>query len=96
MDDRTLRKLSAAAEHERFVAGQATAAVEAAQAKLEKVEAQQRDAVDIARRELAEAEAAAEDAAARADEAEDAYRAVADGVSVTAAAQSAAASGKAT
>lgn len=91
MDERKLRKLAAAAEHERWVADRADEAVASVAGKLAKAEA----LVAAARDEQAEAKRVAKDAEQRARAAETAYRESADGASVTATAGTAAAKVKA-
>lgn len=78
MDDRELRKLQSAAEHERTVADAASAAVDSVAVKVERAKA----AVVAAEEAFTETERDAELAAARADAAEVAYREAADGMDV--------------
>lgn len=83
MDEQVLRKLSAAAEHERWVADRAGEAVESVGAKLAKAEA----LVDAARDEAREAADVADAAETRALAAEQAYRDAADNADMTVSAQ---------
>jgi hypothetical protein len=78
VDDRELRKLQSAAEHERGVADAATTAVDLVAAKVERAKA----AVIAAEDAFAGTEREAELTAARADAAEAAYREAADGMDV--------------
>ena len=89
MDERALRKLAAAAEHERQQAGVLAQAVPAIEAKVERA----RDEVEAALASLEEARAVAAAAEERAVAAEDTYRRAADGQPVTAAAGLATGSG---
>lgn len=90
MDDRTLRKLAAAAEYERRVLESAAHACVNATEKVARTE----DAVVAARDAQAEAERAVGEARDRSDAAEVAYREAANGQPLAAGAQ--AATGKAT
>lgn len=86
-----LRKLQAAAEHERDVATAASTAVPLVAAKVERAKAD----VVSAEQSLLEAQHEADDTAVRAEAAEAAYRDAADGADVAANAGVAAATGKA-
>lgn len=93
MDERTARKLRAAAEHERRVADLAAEAVTDLEAKMERDVARMQEALDNARAEADAAEtlaAVAEQAAIDAG----ATPGLVDGPSVTAVAQTATAKGK--
>ena len=91
LDDKALRKMAAAAEHEAKVAEAAAEAVPRVANKLKRAEADVKAAVVA----LDEAEQDAADCATRAEEAREAYRSAADGVPVTAQAQTAQVKGKA-
>ena len=80
MDERALRKLAAAAEHERQQATVLTEAVPCIEEKVERAKA----AVVAAEESLEEARADAEAAEARARQAEAAYQRAADGQPITA------------
>jgi len=91
VDERELRKLQSAAEHERGVANAAAAAVASVAVKVERAKA----AVVAAEDAFAETEREAELTAARADAAETAYRDAADGMDLAVGAGVAEASGRA-
>lgn len=91
MDEKALRKLAAAAEHEATVAHAAAEAVERTTLKLERAEADVAAASDA----LSAAELDAADCATRAEAAREAYRAAADGTPVAAQADAAQVKGKA-
>lgn len=89
--ERALRKLAAAAEHERDQAELLAAAVPRLEVKVTRA----REHLDAAEQELAEARTAAAQAQERASAAHTAWRDAADGVDVTAHAGVAAASAEA-
>lgn len=91
MDEKELRKLQSAAEHERAVADAALAAVDLVAVKVERAKA----AVTAAEEAFAGTELDAELTAARADAAETAYRDAADGANVAVGAGVAEATGRA-